>query len=112
MCPLQEEQLGSQVEVLTLRHLDLSAVGIRDLGSVFAASGPLTALTGLNLDGNQLSSLAPLAGLSHLLALSICNNRCVFCASVMLSVMNAVRLFVPVSDCKQAVGFMFVDGIS
>jgi hypothetical protein len=30
----------------------------------------------------------------------------------MLSVMNAVRLFVAVSDCKQAVGFMFVDGNS
>lgn len=74
---VQEEQLaalGSKCDLSMLRHLDLSAAGIRDTGSVFGAGGPLTALTGLNLDLNQLTSLAPLAGLAHLLALSI-NNR-------------------------------------
>jgi Leucine-rich repeat (LRR) protein len=59
----------------SLRQLDICALGLRDLSSVFAAGSPLTALTGLRLDGNHTTSLGPLAGLSRLLLLSMNNNR-------------------------------------
>lgn len=73
--PLQEEHLGSSCTLSSLRHLDLTAVGVKDLGTVFAAAGPLAALTSLNLDSNNLTSLSSLAGLTCLVALSINNNR-------------------------------------
>lgn len=72
---MQEEQLGSSCDLSTLRYLDLSSFSIKDLGTVFAAGGPLAGLTWLNLDNNHLTSLAPLAGLTRLVALSINNNR-------------------------------------
>jgi Leucine-rich repeat (LRR) protein len=72
---MQEQQLGSNCDLSTLRYLDVSGMCLKDLGSVFAAGGPLAGLTWLNLDSNHLTSLAPLAGLTRLVALSINNNR-------------------------------------
>jgi Leucine-rich repeat (LRR) protein len=75
LCAMQEQQLASNCDLSALKYLDLSSMGIKDLGSVFAAGGPLAGLTWLNLDSNHLTSLAPLAGLTRLVALSINNNR-------------------------------------
>lgn len=50
-------------------------MGIKDLGSVFASTGALTALTGLTLDSNSLTSLTHLAGLMRLVSLSLSNNK-------------------------------------
>lgn len=72
---VQEDHLGSDCVLSSLRHLDLSSAGIKDLGTVFAAQGPLAALTGLVLDSNHLTSLAPLAGLTRLVHVSVNNNN-------------------------------------
>lgn len=74
-CPLQDEHLGSSSSLSGLRQLDLTAVGIKDLSTVFAAAGPLAALTSLTLDSNHLTSLSSLAGLTCLVALSVNSNR-------------------------------------
>jgi Leucine-rich repeat (LRR) protein len=72
---MQEEELLPGCELSSLRHLDLTAAGIKDLGSVFAANGPFTALTGLTLDSNHLTNLAPLSGLTRLMSLHINSNK-------------------------------------
>jgi Leucine-rich repeat (LRR) protein len=72
---LQEEELLPGCELSSLRHLNLTAAGIKDLGTVFAASGPVTALTGLTLNSNHLTNLAPLSGLARLMALHINGNK-------------------------------------
>lgn len=71
---MQEQHLGEDVDLSALKHLDLSASGLRDLGTVFAVGGPLAGLTSLCLDNNRLASLAPLSAMNRLCVLTANNN--------------------------------------
>lgn len=82
---MQEEQLSSSCSLAAIRSLDISSLRIKDLGAVFSAGSPFSALTELVLDNNQISSIAPLRGLTGLLVLTVENNRLGDADSVALS---------------------------
>lgn len=76
VCCLQEAHTGTSAGSLAgLQQLNASKLGIRSLGTVFAASGQLTRLTSVVLDNNHISSLGPLATLTRLVSLSLNSNR-------------------------------------
>ncbi len=70
---LQEEQLadscGKCAPLGVIRSLDVSDLGITCTGRAFAPGCPFGGLATLRLDGNALTTLTPLAGLSALTAL-------------------------------------------
>lgn len=74
-CCVQEEQLGSNCPLSTIRGLDVSGLRIKDVGAVFSPGSPFSSLTELALDNNQISSLSPLGGLNGLVVLKLSNNR-------------------------------------
>ncbi|KAF8068426.1 LRRC9 [Scenedesmus sp. PABB004] len=69
------EQLGPGCALRAIACLDVSGLRIRDLGAVFSRGTPFAGLTELVLDGNALTRLAPLCGLTALRTLCVSGNR-------------------------------------